>query len=113
MMERSDIMTVQKRPPQGWRRRILYTAVLAALPALGCAENVKQSNQLGAWSAADRPVVLSGSPARDSLANTAADEQLSEADWKLLESMGPKAIWERIAEMNNKSARPPRQASTQ
>lgn len=110
-MERTLLMRVKQPPAGGWRRKILYTAVLAALPALGCAENVKHSAQLGGWSAADRPVVLSGSPLRDSLAYAAADEQLSEADWKLLEGLGPKAIWERIAEMN-KSSKGSRHAST-
>jgi general secretion pathway protein D len=48
----------------------------------------------------ERPLVISGNPARDSIVSNASDDQLNEADWKVLESLGPKAIWERIADMS-------------
>ena len=90
------------RAEQGWKRKILAAAVLGALPlVVGCASSVKQSHEItNASPALDRPMVLSGRPDHDSLVNAAVDEQLSEADWKVLESLGPKAIWDRIADMS-------------
>ena len=102
-----------KRAEQGWKRKILAAAVLAALPLVtGCANSVKQSHEISNLSPAlDRPVVISGRPDHDSLVNAAVDEQLSEADWKVLESLGPKAIWDRIASMS-KSAKETRNRVT-
>jgi type II secretory pathway component GspD/PulD (secretin) len=87
------------------RRVRLAAAIFGVLPLVGgCAHSVKQSAQVAEFNPPARPLVLSGSPQRDSLANDLSDQQLSEADWRLLQSLGPKAIWERIAEMN-RSAR--------
>jgi type II secretory pathway component GspD/PulD (secretin) len=90
-----------------WRSRIVRAAVVGILPILsiGCAQTTeKQTAEFGKWSAAgDRPVVLSSRPAHDTLVHEATDEQLSEADWKVLQALGPKAIWDRIAEMNKSS----------
>jgi general secretion pathway protein D len=71
--------------------------------SIGCAQDVKQKAEFGKWSAADRPMVLSSRPAHDTIVNDATEEQLSEADWRVLQSLGPKAIWDRIAEMNKSS----------
>src|SRR5688572_10554341 len=43
-----------------------------------------------------RDTVISGSPLRDSVAYHLADEKLTEADWRLLEKLGPRPIWEQL-----------------
>jgi type II secretory pathway component GspD/PulD (secretin) len=92
---------------------VILAAVAATLPlAGGCASSVKQSAQFATNSPAQKPMVISGKPARDTLANEAADQQLSESDWKLLEQLGPKAIWQRIAELNGGKSRRAAPAST-
>src|SRR5688500_5720391 len=93
------------RAISGWRRSILRAAIIGVLPLVGaCANSVKESAKIDSFNPSPRPMVLSGNPTRDSLANDLSDQQLSEADWRLLQSLGPKAIWERIAE-RNRSAR--------
>ena len=94
------------RARRAWKRTVLASAVFGILPVLsvGCAQNVKQTAELGKWSAAgDRPVVISSRPVQDTLVHEATEEQLSEADWKLLQSLGPKAIWDRIADISRSS----------
>ena len=44
------------------------------------------------------PVVISSKPATDTRAFLEADEQLSEADWKVLEKLGPRPIWQQVNE---------------
>ena len=88
-MDSSDNTTWSKKTSRAWGRKILFASVLAATPFLGaCANSVKESAQFGTGGGPQHPVVLSGSPARDSLANAAADQQLSETDWRLLEQLG-------------------------
>jgi type II secretory pathway component GspD/PulD (secretin) len=72
------------------------------LPIVGaCSSSVKQSHEINGWNGQlDHPVVISGNAGHDSLVNAAAEAQLSESDWRVLESLGPKAIWQRIDEMN-------------
>ncbi|HZN67508.1 MAG TPA: hypothetical protein VFB66_19625 [Tepidisphaeraceae bacterium] len=48
--------------------------------------------------------VISGTPARDSIANDLADEKLTEADWRLLEKLGPRPVWEQL-QANKKNCR--------
>jgi type II secretory pathway component GspD/PulD (secretin) len=98
----SDFIPASKRAEQKWARKMLCAAVMGALPlVVGCASSVKQSHEISNFAPTmERPVVLSSRPAHDSLVNAAVNEQLSEADWKVLESLGPKAIWDRIAEMS-------------
>jgi type II secretory pathway component GspD/PulD (secretin) len=95
------------------RRRIfLCAAILSALPlAGGCANSqARETAELGKWGrSAEHPVVLSGNVTHDTAVYNASEEQISEADWKILEQLGPKAIWERIAGMN-KAARERRTA---
>jgi len=91
-----------------WRQFILRAAIVGVLPGvsllgMGCAHSVKHSAKVAEFNPASKPMVLSGSPARDSVADQVSDQQLTEADWRLLQSLGPKAIWERIAEMNRSS----------
>ena len=40
--------------------------------------------------------MISSRPERDGLAAQVADEHLSDADWRLLEKMGPRPIWEQV-----------------
>src|SRR5205809_6324994 len=84
-------------------RAVLRAAAVGAigLNVVACTSSVKKTAQLGGWSpAADRPIIISGTPARDSKANDQADQQLSESDWKALQQLGPRPIWDRIAELN-------------
>ncbi len=85
------------------KSRILKAAIVGIVPfvSIACSTQDKQTRQVHDWTPAmDRPMVISGSPTRDTFAAAAVDQQLSEADWKILESLGPKTIWERIAEMS-------------
>lgn len=49
------------------------------------------------------PVVISSKPATDTRAYVEADEQLSEADWKVLEKLGPRPIWQQVNAKGRKS----------
>jgi type II secretory pathway component GspD/PulD (secretin) len=95
-----------KRALPNFSKKILQAAVIGIVPFMGaCAQNVKQSQQLGKWGeATNRPMVLSGKPQHDAAVYNATEDQLNAADWRVLESLGPKAIWDRIADMN-KSAK--------
>jgi type II secretory pathway component GspD/PulD (secretin) len=42
------------------------------------------------------PVILSANRARDTAAYVESEERLSDADWRVLERFGPRAIWEQI-----------------
>jgi type II secretory pathway component GspD/PulD (secretin) len=65
---------------------------------------VQQYVKLHDWTQpADKPVVLSGSPQRDAAAYEAAEEQLTEADWRILEKIAPRSIWDRIEQAHKKS----------
>jgi type II secretory pathway component GspD/PulD (secretin) len=95
------------------QRNILYSIFVGAFALCGACgpENVNQTTaHLGEWKGADRHVVLSGSPARDSAAYNTSEDQLQEADWKVLEAMGPKPIWDRLAELKQLGKK--RKAST-
>jgi type II secretory pathway component GspD/PulD (secretin) len=95
---------VRKRAKLSWKRKILCTAVAGAMPLMvGCASSVKESRQIGNGSWMERPVVLSGRPDHDTVVHNATEEQLSEADWKVLEALGPKAIWDRLNEISKAS----------
>ena len=76
----------------GWKKQILTAAIIGILPLVGACANqdqqkIKQSHQLVGGSTLERPIVISGNPSRDSLVNSATDEQLNEADWKVLEAL--------------------------
>ena len=90
------------RAVSGWRKIVLRAAVFGILPFVGaCANSVKQSHEINGWNGGlDRPVVISGRSEHDSLVNAATEDQLNESDWRVLQSLGPKAIWDRIDEMN-------------
>jgi general secretion pathway protein D len=95
----SDRAVGRARP--AWKSTILRAAIIGMVPLMGaCANQEKQKHEVGSWTPQmERPVVLSGTPAKDTAANAGADEQLNAADWKTLEALGPKTIWERLDEM--------------
>jgi hypothetical protein len=49
------------------------------------------------------PVVISGKPGHDTKALLSADEQLTEADWRVLEKLGPRPIWEQVDKRSKRS----------
>ena len=66
----------------------------------GCAETIEQYARFGAWSRSPKePMVFSGTPSRDAAAHGASMDVLTEHDWKVLEKIAPRPIWERIAEL--------------
>jgi len=93
---------------------IIRTALLWTLPlalvalAAGCAENFQQYTRLGDWrplSTNDRPLILSGNSKRDAAAYSQASEELTAADWRVLEQIAPRPVWERIERMRQKFGR--------
>jgi type II secretory pathway component GspD/PulD (secretin) len=84
-------------------RHTISTLLLVAAGVLtfaGCAENVKEYMRFGGWADAGRTKpaqgIISGNPARDGSAYAASEEVLSEHDWKQLEKIAPRPVWERI-----------------
>jgi type II secretory pathway component GspD/PulD (secretin) len=78
---------------------MLLVAVAAILCA-GCTESAEQYTRFGGWSSGgrDKPAqgIISGNPGRDGSAYAASEEVLSEHDWKQLEKIAPRPIWEKI-----------------
>lgn len=69
---------------------------IVTLAATGCqnkAETVRLPHAAGDY---NPPLVLSGSPGRDAAAFAASEKPLTEADWRVLEKLGPRPIWEKI-----------------
>ncbi|MFP4106986.1 MAG: type II secretion system protein GspD [Phycisphaerae bacterium] len=79
-------------------RSIAVTLGLALL--VGCNESVVEYTKFGGW-ADKKPkrMVVSGNPNRDGSAYAASEQVLSEHDWKQLEKIAPRPIWERINEL--------------
>ncbi|HEX5241999.1 MAG TPA: type II and III secretion system protein [Tepidisphaeraceae bacterium] len=57
------------------------------------------------------PLVISGNPQRDAAAYDTSDDELTEADWKVLEKLGPRPIWEQLAHRHRQSQRMNRKMS--
>src|SRR5687768_1906133 len=51
----------------------------------------------------NKPVVISSKPSTDTRAFNESDEQLTEADWKVLESLGPRPIWQQVNKRSKRS----------
>ena len=51
------------------------------------------------------PVVISGSAERDAAAYAESGQELTEADWRVLERVAPRPIWERIEEAHKRLSR--------
>ena len=85
---------------------VLVAGMLCAglLTLSGCSEAViKQYTKLGKWAhPADTPTVLSGTPRADQAAFDASEQVISEADWKILEQIAPRHIWEQIDDVRRK-----------
>ena len=78
--------------------RCVLTVTLLVV-AGGCSESLQQYTLLGDWrdrSADDTPLVLSGSSERDTAAYSESSKELSAADWRVLEEVAPRPVWERI-----------------
>src|SRR3954447_9434671 len=102
-----------KKTTNGWgklRRRAMCLLApgivglsLIAVGA-GCASKPKpQPEAVRHEGTLNPPVVISGKPARDTRALLQADDQLSEADWKVLEKLGPRPIWEQVDNRSKRS----------
>ena len=74
--------------------------------ASGCSESViAQYTKLGNWSQPpDAPQVISGTPEADQAALDSSEESFTEADWKILERIAPRPIWERLSAARQKAA---------
>ena len=84
-----------------WTLPLLLVIALAD----GCGDSIKQYTRLGEWrhvSTDDKPLILSGSSQRDAAAYSEASDQLSAADWQVLEQIAPKPVWERIESIRQK-----------
>ncbi|MFP3938581.1 MAG: type II secretion system protein GspD [Phycisphaerae bacterium] len=75
-------------------------AAVFAFGVFGCAENsVQKETELGEWShSPSNPRVISGNPSADAAAYGETEQQLTEADWRRLEQLAPRPIWEQLAE---------------
>ena len=79
----------------------LVTLLLLAFT--GCAESIREYVKISDWSpAADRPMVISGSPEADSDAFAAGTHGLDESDWRVLEGVAPRPAWERLFEARDR-----------
>lgn len=69
-----------------------------------CSDSViRQYTELGKWSQpGDIPTVLSATPGADREAFEASQYTLNGADWKILEKIAPRPIWERIENVRKK-----------
>ncbi len=66
----------------------------------GCTESIRKYVELGGWHRSPKkPMVISGDSDADSEAYANSFDQLSNADWEVLERIAPRPIWERVAEM--------------
>lgn len=103
-MKGTKTINVWRRIPR--RALGLLTSSIVAMCLLlvvGCADKARPEEQgVKHEGTLNPPVVISGKPARDTIAFLQADDQLSEADWKVLEQLGPRPIWEQV---QNKSKR--------
>lgn len=82
---------------------VLGGVLLACL--CGCADSAKSYTRLGEWThSPDQPMVISGSPDVDSAAYQAAGQDLTEADWRVLEKIAPRPMWERICATRQQTA---------
>src|SRR5690349_20492546 len=75
-----------------------------AILTTGCAATTAQpaveKHEIGSF---NPPVIISSRPKQDAAAYQESEDQLSEADWKELEKLGPRPIWEQL-----NAKRPPR-----
>src|SRR5688572_2038315 len=98
-MEMNQTSHGGKRCNSARGKAVLLAAVLGLLPlAAGCSAPAKPPQQATKMEGGlNQPTVISSRPAQDTAALHAADDQLKEADWLILQKLGPRPIWERIA----------------
>ncbi|MCP4374713.1 MAG: type II and III secretion system protein [bacterium] len=78
--------------------RLTLLLSVVVLAASGCADSMQQYVKLAGWShSPDEPVVISGNSESDISAFKGSFQEMSKADWRVLEKIAPKPIWERIA----------------
>ena len=58
------------------------------------------------------PLVISNNPSRDAAVLEEADERLTAADWKQLEKLGPRPIWEQLSAKKKRKCPPPRKGGS-
>ena len=88
---------------------VLLGTVVTLLAAPGCASKPKSdaaappSGPVTQEGSLNPPVVISSRPNADARAFAESDEQLTEADWKVLEKMGPRPIWQQVHNKRKRS----------
>jgi type II secretory pathway component GspD/PulD (secretin) len=84
---------------------------ILAMLASGCAEGMQQYVELAGWSTSpDRPVILTDASPSEAAAFKGSLKEMSRADWRVLEKIAPKPLWERIAKLHDQ--RDQRKAAT-
>jgi type II secretory pathway component GspD/PulD (secretin) len=79
---------------RGW---FVCSAIAMTALLSGCAQRVTQTEQYARTAdPADRPIIISTTPDRDRIAYEDAQSELSDADWAVLEQLGPRPIWDRL-----------------
>lgn len=97
------------RRTQRLSRRLLAAGWAVGLLALGCSSARDLANPRPLPDTTDQTgeldtTVISGSSVADSAALAAANAQLTVSDWELLESLGPRPIWEQLSKPRGKNA---------
>jgi len=70
--------------------------------ASGCTEGMQQYVQLAGWTTSpDKPIILADASPSEAAAFKGSFKEMSRADWRVLEKIAPKPLWERIAELQN------------
>ena len=87
-------------PAAASRPRAVALCLLLGILAAGCTEHIDEYTQFGGWGESQtRSTVISGTPNADAIAYGASLEVLNDNDWRVLEKIAPRPIWERIARM--------------
>jgi type II secretory pathway component GspD/PulD (secretin) len=90
--------------PTRWRALACLGLALSVSQLVGCAQKAAQSQAQELPSGEfGKAVVLSARPKQDSAAFQESQDQLSDADWRKLEQLGPRPMWEQL-----EAKRPPR-----
>lgn len=88
-----------------WLVQIAVIA-LALAQLTGCGSQAEQMVETRNVGSLSQPTVISSTPERDTEAYQASEEKLSEADWAILERLGPRPIWEKIEHRCHKHHHP-------
>ncbi|NQU75051.1 MAG: hypothetical protein HQ546_01910, partial [Planctomycetes bacterium] len=87
------------RQVRAFQPGMLCACIVSITLLCGCTDGMRQYTRLGDWPwRSDKPLIISGSPGPDASAYANADEDLSEADWRVLEQFAPRPIWKKIAD---------------